>query len=305
MKIHKYCAMLLIVLIAVLSAPFHYSSANPAISVISDRGTVIPFQSLAPVRTTEGRVLVPLRALAENLGGKVTWNNSFRSVVVETAEVSLEVFIDKLYVQRTYVDSSDRPVSRVAKLDAAPILINENTYIPLRAAAEFLGYTVTWNEQTKTATLAHTGLSGTELSYEEFPLIGDSKQLSVMELEVFFLTNEVRAKHSAPKPLGLHVGLSQVAREKSKDMNEHQYFSHTSPTYGSPFEMMESFGFYYKAAGENLAMGYPTPARAMQGWEESPGHLENIVSNSFEYVGVGFYEGNSSYWTQHFFTGLP
>ncbi|WP_010273504.1 stalk domain-containing protein [Paenibacillus senegalensis] len=304
MKNKWYSTLIFILLVTTILAPLSHAAPAQTVSV-NVEGKAITFTSLAPVRTTEGRVLVPLRALAERLGGKVTWNNTYRSVVVETADVSLEVSIDSVYVQRTHLDSSDVPVSRVAKLDAAPILINENTFIPLRAVAEFLGYTVKWNEQTKTASLTYTGLADTELSYVEYPLLGDSKQLSAPELDVFFLTNELRAKHSAPKPLGLHVELSKVAREKSKDMNDHQYFSHTSPTYGTPFEMMESFGFYYKAAGENLAMGYPTAARAIQGWEESPGHLDNILSNSFEYVGVGYYNGDSTYWTQHFFTGLP
>lgn len=300
----KYYGFLVLIVLWIVLFPTASLAAPAERITVRIDGQTIAFTGINPVRT-EGRVMVPLRTMAEAMGATVSWNNATRSITAELNSISLEVVINSLYSQRTITDSSGTSTSRVAKMEGTPILINENTVIPLRAVAEFLGYTVKWNEQTKTAELSYTGPADTPISFADYPLLGDSKRLSSQELEVFFLTNQVRTDQSIAKPLGLHVELSMVAREKSKDMNDQQYFSHTSPTYGSPFEMMEAFGFPYKAAGENLAMGYPTPARAMQGWEDSPGHLENILSNSYEYVGVGFYEGTNLYWTQHFFTGLP
>jgi len=93
--------------------------------------------------------------------------------------------------------------------------------------------------------------------------------------------------------------LSRVARYKSQDMKDNGYFSHTSPTYGSPFQMMKSFGISYRSAGENIARGQATPETVVKGWMNSPGHRANILNSSFTHIGVG-YVSDGKYWTQMF-----
>ena len=66
-------------------------------------------------------------------------------------------------------------------------------------------------------------------------------------------------------------------------MKDLGYFSHTSPTYGSPFEMMKNFGISYRSAGENIAKGYATPEAVVKGWMNSPGHRANILNKSFTF----------------------
>ena len=61
-------------------------------------------------------------------------------------------------------------------------------------------------------------------------------------------------------------------------MKDKNYFDHNSPTYGSPFDMMKSFGISYTSAGENIAMGQKTPEEVVQAWMDSPGHRENIMN---------------------------
>lgn len=103
------------------------------------------------------------------------------------------------------------------------------------------------------------------------------------------------------KPLNMNTKLSKVAYEKSKDMANSNYFAHHSPNYGSPFEMMKEFGISYRAAGENIAMGYPTPDAVVKAWMNSPGHRDNILNKSFGQLGVGAYNDNGTiYWTQMF-----
>ncbi|MOA18351.1 Cysteine-rich secretory protein family protein [compost metagenome] len=80
-------------------------------------------------------------------------------------------------------------------------------------------------------------------------------------------------------------------------MRTNNYFSHTSPTYGSPFDMMKSFGITYNAAGENIAMGQKTPEEVMKAWMNSPGHKANILNANFNYIGVGY---DNNYWVQEF-----
>lgn len=121
------------------------------------------------------------------------------------------------------------------------------------------------------------------------------------EEQVAALVNQERAKHGL-KPLKLNWELSRVARYKSQDMIDKRYFSHTSPTYGSPFDMMRNFGISYRTAGENIAAGQKTPQEVMNAWMNSEGHRKNILSNQYTEIGVGYAKGGQygHYWTQMF-----
>jgi len=125
-----------------------------------------------------------------------------------------------------------------------------------------------------------------------------SSSVTAFESEVVRLVNEIRAENGL-KPLTQDWQLSRVARYKSQDMRDLGYFSHTSPTYGSPFNMMKSFGISYRTAGENIAKGYSTPEAVVNGWMNSPGHRANILNSSYTHIGVG-YVASGNYWTQMF-----
>ena len=118
------------------------------------------------------------------------------------------------------------------------------------------------------------------------------------EQEVIRLVNIERAKYGLPA-LTEDWELSRVARYKSQDMKDKMYFSHTSPTYGSPFDMMRSFGLSYRTAGENIAMGQRTPQQVVNAWMNSSGHRANILNSSYKKIGVG-YVASGNYWTQMF-----
>ena len=126
-------------------------------------------------------------------------------------------------------------------------------------------------------------ISNTVLSYEN---------------EVIRLVNEIRAENGL-KPLTANWELSRIARYKSEDMCNNRYFSHTSPTYGTPFQMIKAFGLSYRSAGENIAYGYGTPTAVVNGWMNSSGHRANILNASYTQIGVG-YCASGNYWTQMF-----
>ncbi|MCP8971284.1 CAP domain-containing protein [Ectobacillus ponti] len=128
--------------------------------------------------------------------------------------------------------------------------------------------------------------------------VSTSSQLNAYEQKVVSLTNAERAK-AGLRPLQVDTKLSQVARAKSQDMASHNYFSHTSPTYGSPFDMMKQFGVTYSYAGENIAMGQRTPEEVMTAWMNSAGHRANILNKSYTHIGVGYVSGKNV-WTQEF-----
>ncbi|WP_242057499.1 SafA/ExsA family spore coat assembly protein [Halobacillus yeomjeoni] len=124
-----------------------------------------------------------------------------------------------------------------------------------------------------------------------------------IEQQVINLTNQERAKNGLPA-LKANWQLSRVARYKSVDMRDKNYFSHTSPTYGSPFQMMKNFNINYRRAAENIAAGQRTPQEVVNGWMNSPGHRKNILDPNLKQIGVGYAKGGSygHYWTQMFIT---
>lgn len=118
------------------------------------------------------------------------------------------------------------------------------------------------------------------------------------ELEVVQLTNAERVK-AGLAPFTMDEKLMAAAREKSADMQTNRYFSHTSPTFGSPFERMKALGISYKSAGENIAQGQRSPQEVVQAWMDSPGHRANILNSTYTHIGVGYIE-QGNYWTQQF-----
>lgn len=114
--------------------------------------------------------------------------------------------------------------------------------------------------------------------------------LTADELEVFNLINEQRTKNGL-SALKIDSEVQNVSRIKAKDMVNNNYFSHTSPTYGSPFDMLNSFKVSYKTAGENIA-GNSSNSAAVTAWMNSSGHKANILNSSFNYTGVGVVNGS-------------
>lgn len=108
--------------------------------------------------------------------------------------------------------------------------------------------------------------------------------LTADEQEVFNLINTQR-KAAGLAELKIDEELQNVARVKAKDMVDNNYFSHNSPTYGTPFNMIKNFGVTYKAAGENIA-GNSSNQGAVNAWMNSSGHKANILSNNYNYTGI-------------------
>ncbi len=110
------------------------------------------------------------------------------------------------------------------------------------------------------------------------------------ELEVFNLINEQRTQNGLAA-LKIDTEVQNVARIKAQDMVNNNYFSHTSPKYGSPFDMLKSFKVSYKTAGENIA-GNSSNSAAVTAWMNSSGHKANILNSSFNYTGIGVIKGS-------------
>ncbi|WP_226581821.1 CAP domain-containing protein [Halobacillus litoralis] len=116
--------------------------------------------------------------------------------------------------------------------------------------------------------------------------------------KVIELTNKAREKNGL-KPLKNSADVEEVAQVKSEDMAKNDYFSHTSPNYGSPFDMLKEFGVDYTTAAENIAAGQQSPQSVVDGWLNSSGHRKNIMNKNVTHIGVG-YSSDGNYWVQMF-----
>lgn len=97
--------------------------------------------------------------------------------------------------------------------------------------------------------------------------------------------NEAR-KDAGLENLQIDSSLQKVAKIKAKDMAENEYFSHKSPTYGSPFDLMRRNGVTFKSAGENIS-GNESYDAAAKAWMDSDNHKANILNGNYNYVGIG------------------
>ena len=130
---------------------------------------------------------------------------------------------------------------------------------------------------------------------------GTVSSVNSMEKQVVSLTNSER-KAAGLGSLTLDSQLSKLARMKAEDMAKKGYFSRTSPTYGSAFDMMKKYGVSYRTAGENIAKGQKTAESVMKGWMNSSGHRANILSSAYTHIGVGYAKDSrgNTYWVQMF-----
>ena len=185
--------------------------------------------------------------------------------------------------------------TKVAPVKAAPAKVTPTKVVPAKATP--VKAAPVKAAPAKAAPVAATPAKATTAPTAAPALTENNK----LEKQVVALVNQERAKIGLA-PLKDNSQLANVARTKSADMAANNYFSHTSPTYGSPFDMMKKFGITYNAAGENIAMGQPTAASVMTGWMNSPGHKANILSANFTEIGVGVAKDKdgSIYWTQQF-----
>ena len=117
------------------------------------------------------------------------------------------------------------------------------------------------------------------------------------EQAVLKLVNDQRAVKGC-KALVIDDRITTAAQAHSTDMATKNYFSHTSKD-GRTFDQRMRDAGYPKPGGENIAMGYPTPAAVMDGWMKSQGHRENILNCEFTAMGVGL-DTRGNYWTQNF-----
>ncbi|WP_339194706.1 CAP domain-containing protein [Solibacillus sp. FSL R5-0449] len=204
----------------------------------------------------------------------VTENNDAKAPEASTEEKATPVTTNNDAKEEQVPTKETTAPETTTNTQATPVTNNNNTQAPSKSN----------NQQTEAPVKTTTNNA--------------SQSVSEFEKQVVDLTNAERTK-AGLKPLEMHTPLMGVAHAKSADMAKNNYFSHTSPTFGSPFDQIKSAGISYRSAGENIAQGQRTPQQVVQAWMDSPGHRQNIMNANFTHIGVGFVE-EGYYWTQQF-----
>lgn len=115
---------------------------NP-VMIVNNENVNIDENGTAPV-IADGRTLVPIRAIAETLGGRIEWNNDSKTVTIVKGGTTIQLVIDEI---------NARLNNNSVALDTAPVIINGRTMIPLRFAAESLGADVEWDSEKREITI--------------------------------------------------------------------------------------------------------------------------------------------------------
>ncbi len=295
------------------------ASTNVFASTIPVRiqNQVISLGSDSPYISSRNQTMIPIRVVGTTLGLRVSWQAPF--VIMSGRNVSTNSSV----TVKANTSTGTLSVNGTTLRNAIEIR-QGRSYVSLRVLAEVFGYNVTWsngsvniaNPKTPTqpttptapitptqptAPIAPITPTPTEPEAPTAPITPTApttNSVVAYENKVLELVN-VERQRVGLKPLQMDEAVRNVARKKSEDMQAKKYFSHTSPTYGSPFDMMKQFGISYRTAGENIAMGQRTPEEVVKAWMNSPGHKANILKADFTHIGVG-YVATGSYWTQMF-----
>jgi uncharacterized protein YkwD len=120
--------------------------------------------------------------------------------------------------------------------------------------------------------------------------------ISYVESQMLHLINSIRSSHGLqllnPNPV-----LNSIARSRSQDMINRNYFSHYTPEGKNIFNIFVENGIMYAAAGENLSQASPpswsSPEAVVNIWMSSNPHRANLLNPHFGQLGLGVVDSGS------------
>lgn len=160
--------------------------------------------------------------------------------------------------------------------------------------AVFLDRSISFDQKRKSGVIRYDATNKTYVDNSVF-------QVNETAKETARLVNLERAKAGLPT-LVIDTPLSIIASFKAEDMNNNDYFAHTSPTYGAPWDLAKHFGYNYHSFGENIAYGQRTSEEVVKAWMNSLGHKANILNKDYTNIGVGIAKDANGriYWVHMF-----
>ncbi len=238
-------------------------------------GKVVTLYTNEPAsETSPFEIGSPFEKVAEEweLAESVSFTNGYNSYEFNLSKDEVEtrplVELEEGWAQ-LYFDTFDETLSSVRYLDKETLLKHQPYNLVYRGSLP---------EQS-------------ELSPEEWEEVERG-----MARQVFDLTNTIRERHNLPL-LEWDDETAHVAFFHSKDMQENNYFSHTSPSQGELRDRLQAEEIQFRMAAENIAAKYSDAAAAVEGWLNSEGHRVNLLNDEFTHIGVGVYR---DFYTQNF-----
>ena len=271
--IQRASAVALAAVMTFAALPMTVLANDSATITVTIDGHPVTFPDQTPV-ILEGRTLVPVREVFENLDFQVDWYEAVQMVTLTRPghEVALTLGSD-IFITN----------GQEFHLDVPAQIINNRTLLPLRAIIESVGYSIDWNEATQTVLI--------ETILEVVPAVNDTRARDrEMEKEVFRLLNEERASQGR-HALIWYECLAEVALAHSQNMHAHNMVEHILDGKGSS-DRVAAAGIDARSVRENLTMRSSAES-AMSAWMNSGPH-RGAMLDGFTHVGMGFYRG---YWT--------
>lgn len=104
----------------------------------------------------DGRVMVPIRGVLENLGALVKWDDETQTVSARKSSktVSLEIGSNDVTLDKGETNDDESAKTETIQTDVAAQLVSDRTLVPLRVISEAMGYSVDWNDETYTVSIS-------------------------------------------------------------------------------------------------------------------------------------------------------
>ena len=122
----------------------------------------------------------------------------------------------------------------------------------------------------------------------QIKVLGYATNISISDVNN--ISNQQRI-NAGLEPLNLNSTLGNAANTKAKDMFRDNYWAHVAPDGTTPWSFVESAGYSYSEAGENLAKNFDTSSGVVNGWMNSPTHAANVLKSSYTDVGYAVVSG--------------
>lgn len=116
---------------------------NPVMTVNGAEKEIDPGRGTSPVIVND-RTLVPVRAIVEEMGGTVTWDEAAQTAILTYGDDEIRLTLNS---NTAYLNDEAQT------LDVVPVSINDRTMLPIRFIAEGFHFNVEWAEETQTITI--------------------------------------------------------------------------------------------------------------------------------------------------------
>ena len=151
-------ATLMLAMLMCLSCLTVGASAEETTVDVRVNGYLVNFPDQKPYINKDGRTLIPVRFVAENLGAAVEWDQKTKTATISKDGVVIELPIGSSQMKVTENGSTNTVV-----MDTEAVLTGNRTMVPIRFVAEALGAWVGYSNTYHTVQISNGELSPEEI----------------------------------------------------------------------------------------------------------------------------------------------